>query len=109
VVTASKLLAKNLKALREAHGMSQTELAKAIGVTHGIVSMWESEKSWVSPENLDKLAKVLKVTVATLFANQAKSEKLPTINLPKPELSLSEALRVVETNLGIALKKSRKK
>lgn len=58
-----------IKELREASGMSQEELAKAAGVSRGILSRIECAEDTVTTttRTLQKIADVLGVKVSTLF------------------------------------------
>jgi transcriptional regulator with XRE-family HTH domain len=57
----------NLQRIRKEKGMSQKELADALGVTQGTVSAWESGRWDPTVENLRAVAKVLGVTVDELI------------------------------------------
>lgn len=56
-----------IKELRKRAGMNQTELAKAVGVTQGIVSMWENGLISPNSDKLPALAKALRCTIDDLF------------------------------------------
>lgn len=56
-----------LKQLRKQSGLSQTELAAAIGVTQGAVSQWEMGASKPSLDNLVSIAKALGCKVDDLI------------------------------------------
>lgn len=51
--------ADRVRELRKRAGMTQGQLAKAVGVTTAAVSMWESGANEVSEVNRYKLARVL--------------------------------------------------
>lgn len=55
------------KKLRKEHGLTQTELAEAIGVTQGAVHQWESGKSKPTIDNLKKIAKLFNCKVDDLI------------------------------------------
>ena len=57
----------NLQRIRKEKGLSQKELADALGVTQGTVSAWESGRWDPTVENLRAVAKVLGVTVDELI------------------------------------------
>lgn len=57
-----------IKALRNQAGLSQTELAMAVGVTQGTVSQWESGSSRPRTELLPKIAQALHCSIGDLFA-----------------------------------------
>lgn len=52
------MFAERLKQLRKEKGMTQIDLAKAIGVSNGTVAMWETGRRKPSFELLDKLSEV---------------------------------------------------
>lgn len=61
---------KRLKAIEDARrqaGMTQSELAKAIGATQPIISNWERGATKPSVENLYKVSQVLKVPMEDLL------------------------------------------
>ena len=45
------MFSERLKKLRKENNMTQTELAKALGVSGGTVAMWETDKRKPSFEN----------------------------------------------------------
>jgi transcriptional regulator with XRE-family HTH domain len=62
------MLATQLRGLREAKGMSQTELAEKVGVTQAyIASLENGARNNPSLNIVRKLAKVLKTDVAKLL------------------------------------------
>jgi len=70
---------KQLLALREQRGWSQSQLAEAMGVTQGAVARWEKRSVVMSPEQIVQLAQVLKVSVQELLgeAKVATPEVVP--------------------------------
>jgi transcriptional regulator with XRE-family HTH domain len=76
-----ELLAWNLRLLRTARGLSQERLAVDAGVARGWISQIELQKSNVSLDLLDRLAKALEVPVGDLLAlpepGAAKPQPLP--------------------------------
>ena len=56
-----------LATIREQKGISQTDLAKAMGVTQCAVAHWERRSISLSPEQVVKLAEALDVTLEELF------------------------------------------
>lgn len=61
-----KRLSVCLKRLREEHGLTQENLAKRSGVSHGYLARLEIGMQDPSLSTLAKLAKALKVTVGEL-------------------------------------------
>ena len=64
----SKHLAKLNDALRKA-GMSQSELARRIGVTRGAVNHWVTGRAEISMEHLLKIAKVLGMSTSEILGD----------------------------------------
>lgn len=60
-------LAEALKARRAAHGMSQEQVAEALGVSRQAVSKWENGSSEPSTANLMALAKLYGLSVDELL------------------------------------------
>lgn len=68
--TAEFDLGGRLKALREAHALSQRELAKRAGVSNAIISMIEQNRSSPSVGMLKKLLDGFPISLAEFFALQ---------------------------------------
>jgi transcriptional regulator with XRE-family HTH domain len=62
-------LARNLRRLRDARGMSQESLADAAGMDRSYLSDLENEKYAASVDMLDALAEALKVSPPDLIAD----------------------------------------
>ena len=58
--------AENLKELRLEKGIGQVELAEKIGVSKGIISLWENGKREPTLSSLVALAKYFDVSIDTL-------------------------------------------
>jgi transcriptional regulator with XRE-family HTH domain len=63
-----KVLAKNIRTFRKLRGISQSELADAVGLTVSMVSKIEQATAAPSLENLEKIAKALNVPIDRLLA-----------------------------------------
>ena len=61
-----------LRALRKAHGMSQPELARRLGVTKQAVSNWENNNIMPSVDMVKKLSRVLNVSIGIFFDEEEK-------------------------------------
>lgn len=59
----------NLKAARKAKGLTQTEVARAIGLTQNGYSYWENGKAKIDKDQLLKLAALYEVSVDYLLGN----------------------------------------
>ena len=60
-----------LKELRIAAGLTQVDLAKAVGVTQGTVAEWERGGCLPSVAKLPKLAELFHCTIDELFRREA--------------------------------------
>ena len=81
-MAGNKLFGKNLKALRENRGISQEELAESIGVEYQTISRIETGMYFTGYENLQKIAKALRVKVKDLFDfsdNEYSKEELKNL------------------------------
>lgn len=59
----------NLKAARKAKGLTQTEVAQAIGLTQNGYSYWENGKAKIDKDQMLKLAALFEVSVDYLLGN----------------------------------------
>jgi len=76
--TSSRIaLGARLKKLRTKRGLSQTELARQIGVTPSTISQIESNQIYPSLPALFKIAEVLAVAVGAFFQESMESSGLP--------------------------------
>lgn len=64
-------LYENLKRLRQAQNLSQREIAKQLGVANTSYFAWEQGKTRPKQENLEKLARLLKVTPEVLLKDDS--------------------------------------
>ena len=92
-------LAERIAARREELGLSQAELARAIGVSGATLSRWESGDSGPSRKNLESLAFALRTTSGALYSDSAPSVKLDPETLAKALQSLEQALGNTFTTL----------
>ena len=63
---SSNSFSENLKELRLEKGVGQVELAKMIGVSKGIISLWENGKREPTLSSLIALARFFDVSLDTL-------------------------------------------
>lgn len=67
VTHARRLLAANLRRLRQELGLSQEDFAEKLGFHRTYISSIERCQRNVSVDNLDKMARALKIKVALLL------------------------------------------
>ncbi len=74
------LVSRNVRIIRQDRGMSQTELARKIGVTFQQVQKYENGTNRVGAGRLFKIASVFKVPISAMFegAEEALPEENPT-------------------------------
>ena len=65
---------QNIKAAREAAGISQTELAKRIGTTRQQIGKYETDKQDMTLKRLFQIATALCIEPDTLITEDAKNE-----------------------------------
>jgi transcriptional regulator with XRE-family HTH domain len=69
--TAKSTLARKLKRLRRAHGISQQQLADAADVGRALIIEIESGESNPTLDNLERIARALKTDIVGLFSPSA--------------------------------------
>lgn len=65
----------NLKELRKAKGITQTELAERLGIKRTTVSMWEMNASSPTARMIPALAAALGCSIDDLFVTQGEKKK----------------------------------
>ncbi len=63
----SRILAARLRELRARQGMTQDQVAKALGVHESAVSRWEGGSRFPTGDDLLKLSDLFRVSIDTLF------------------------------------------
>ena len=84
------MLQITLKKLREEHNMSQSKLAKAIGVAQSTVGMWESGKNNPEYATLLKIADVFGVSIDYLTGNDNTATHVENNNTTKNKKDLTD-------------------
>lgn len=80
-------------------GLSQTELATAVGVTFQQVQKYEKEKNRISASRLQQMSKVLKVPIVFFFEHQRKNGKASKVVVNAP----NQIDALLATRSGLAL------
>jgi transcriptional regulator with XRE-family HTH domain len=73
------LLAKNMKHFREILGISQMNLAEKVECSPTLIGKIETMKRFPSADNLNRIAKALKITPADLFLDTDNSEAIKSM------------------------------
>lgn len=63
---------------RVAAGLSQRQLAHAVGVTHGLVGQWESHRKSPGRENLRRIAEVTRISPGVLLGGEPNEMQIGT-------------------------------
>lgn len=72
---------EQLKSLRKAAGMTQGQLAGAIGVTRSALAQWETDRAGVSMQRLADISELLGVPLEKLIGESAYSLSEEEMNL----------------------------
>ena len=87
------VLATNMKAYRNALGLSQAKLAEKVDTSTHYIGMIETKNNFPSPEMLERIASSLEIDTMDLFSTETNlPEKLKTYR--------KTALKDVKTLLG---------
>ncbi len=92
-------LGKRLVELRKMRKMTQEDLAKALGVSRGAVSMWEIDQRTPDPSTLQRIANYFGVSVDYLLGNNPQTQPDPFSpywwhrNTPPSDVELEEFLK----------------
>jgi len=70
------ILAKNMKAYRNALGLSQAKLAEKVNTSTHYIGMIETKRNYPSPEMLERIAAALGIDTMDLFTIEKKLPKM---------------------------------
>lgn len=70
------MLDDKIKELRKANGVTQQQLANAIGFSRSAIGMLEGNKNCASPDKLKEIADFFNVTIDYLLSNEHKNEEV---------------------------------
>jgi len=70
------ILAKNMKAYRNALGLSQAKLAEKVGTSTHYIGMIETQNKFPSPEMIERIAAALGIDTLDLFSSDKKTPEL---------------------------------
>jgi transcriptional regulator with XRE-family HTH domain len=90
-ISKSSGFGARVRELRRRKGITQVELAKALGVTQRGISYYENETGNPSMDVIEKIAKALGATKRLLV----EYDEEPLADEPKPIRSLQQKMRVV--------------
>ena len=66
-------MAKNMKAYRNALGLSQAKLAEKVGTSTHYIGMIETKNNFPSPEMIERIAAALGIDTLDLFSTDKKT------------------------------------
>lgn len=93
-----------IRALRKKRGMTQRQLADAVGVEQGYISRLERGPSEPSPDVLRRLADALGVSPGALYERDGLEDRILSLFESIPADRQEEAIQILE-NLAKALGK----
>ena len=88
-----------IKTIRKEKHISQTELAKMMGIERTVLSRYENGKLFPNSKTIEKFARVLKVDIQSLFEEYKPTEMLS---------SLEAKVKIVETMANFSVEKLHK-
>jgi transcriptional regulator with XRE-family HTH domain len=95
-MSAPLYLGKSIRVLRARAGLTQSEVARRIGIHNSVTSLWEQDKRNIPFERVSELARALEVTEEELLDNHADEyRRLMEMRLATPEGDVSLLDRVV--------------
>lgn len=66
----------NLRKYRKEAGLTQVELAKRLGILQGNITRWETDKVIPSVPTLEKLSKILNVSIGNFLLTERRKKNL---------------------------------
>lgn len=89
----AKILGDNISKYREKQGLTQEQLARAVGTTRLTINRIEKGKQWPQIETLEKIASHLLLESKALFKETSKDPIQWALDDIAEELRINEALR----------------
>ncbi|HEY2617824.1 MAG TPA: helix-turn-helix domain-containing protein [Acetobacteraceae bacterium] len=86
-----------IRRARLAVGLSQRELAAAVGVTHGIVGQWESHRKSPGRENVRKIAAVTLVDPGSLLQDVGTQSEAGVLVTDLRQIALLRRFALIST------------
>ena len=99
-----KLVGRRIKTLRLSKGVSQAELAEAIGMSQTNLSNVESGRTASTVQVLIKISRVLNCKLADFFADiDNAQENEPKVEIPK-SIELEDAVKILKLLKAVDIK-----
>ncbi|MCP1237985.1 helix-turn-helix transcriptional regulator [Gluconobacter kondonii] len=96
-------LAKKVATLRRAHGMSQVDLAKAVGLSRSAIAALETGRTSNANKHLPKLAKLFQVPTELFLGGMVEHNSI--IELSSDERDLIDLYRLLPTEQKLNVQK----
>lgn len=88
------MFGKRIVELRKRQGLTQAELARAMGISRSALSLYEIEKREPDIETLSKLASLFNVPVGYILGNEHEVIDYVNYTMDTPEFALSFKMRI---------------
>lgn len=92
---------QRLRLARTQKRMTQPQLAKAVGVSDGIISQWENDKYEPKRENLENISKALEVDIDHILGKGTQREGEHFITSPASTAIIDELQKLSDQAVGI--------
>lgn len=97
--TVSESVGQRIRRLRVEHGMTQRELAAAVGCGHNHVSWWECNRQPPGPRFTRRLAAVLNTTMGDIISGSERSPGSEIADLQRRVATLEHAVAAIRQAL----------
>ncbi|GBR02243.1 helix-turn-helix transcriptional regulator [Acetobacter oeni] len=97
-------LGQRIRALRQYAGMTQTELAQAIGLSRSAIAHWETDRDGRVREYLPRLSELFQVPVEVFLNGMASQDA--TVELTIDEVDLLKLYRSLDVGERLSVQRS---
>ena len=99
-----KVLSRRVKMVRLAKGISQTNMANAIGVSQTNLSNMEAGRTAITIQNLFKIQKVLNCKMKDFFVDFDSEEAVEDKQVSKSSIELEDAINILKLLRAVDVK-----
>ena len=99
-----KVLSRRVKMVRLAKGISQTNMANAIGVSQTNLSNMEAGRTAITIQNLFKIQKVLNCKMKDFFVDFDSEEAVEDKQVSKSGIELEDAINILKLLKAVDVK-----
>jgi transcriptional regulator with XRE-family HTH domain len=93
----NKVVGNNVRVERINQGMSQADIAKALGLSYQQLQKYENGANRISAGRLYEIAKILKIPVDRLFMGCTGGDELAVGDEPKDQLELRQDFMMIDS------------